>query len=92
MRLIDAEALKAKWYKINGIDENDRGARFVGYTEIPRLIDQAPTVEVVQCKDCRHGHKQIKHNGELFYECDLSECEEWFTDDFFCANGERREP
>ena len=44
MRLIDADALKAKWYKINDIDENDRGTRFVGYTEIARLIDQAPTV------------------------------------------------
>ena len=44
IRLIDAEALKAKWYEINDIDENDRGARFVGYTEIAKLIDQAPTV------------------------------------------------
>ena len=46
MRLIDADALKAKWYEINDIDETDRGARFVGYTEIARLIDDAPTVEV----------------------------------------------
>lgn len=48
MRIIDAEALKAKWYEINDIGENDRGARFVGYTEIARLIDQAPTAEAVQ--------------------------------------------
>ena len=43
-RLIDAEALKAKWYEINDIDETDMGARFVGYSEIARLIDQAPTL------------------------------------------------
>lgn len=49
-------------------------------------------VEVVRCKDCKHGHKQIEHEGKLFYQCDYSECEEWFTGNFFCANGERREP
>ena len=46
-RLIDANALIEEWYRINDIDENDRGARFVGYTEIARLIDNAPTVDVV---------------------------------------------
>ena len=48
IRLIDANALKAKWYEINDIDENDRGARFVGYTEIARLIDHAPTISAEQ--------------------------------------------
>lgn len=46
MRLINAETLKEKWYEINDIDENDRGARFVGYSEIARLIDQTPTVPI----------------------------------------------
>ena len=55
MRLIDADALKAKWYEINNIDETDRGARFVGYTEIPRLIDNAPTIEIVMCENCIYG-------------------------------------
>ncbi len=45
MRLIDADALKAKWYEINDIDETDRGVRFVGYNEIARFIDHAPTIE-----------------------------------------------
>lgn len=44
MRLIDADALKARWYKINDINEDDRGARFVGYCEIAGMIDNAPTV------------------------------------------------
>ena len=51
MRPIDADALKEKWYKINDIDENDRGARFVGYTEIARLIDNAPTIEPSKSTD-----------------------------------------
>ena len=45
MRRIDADALIAEWYKINDIGPEDCGARFVGYQEIARLIDNAPTVE-----------------------------------------------
>ena len=60
MRLIDADALKAKWYDINDIDENDRGARFVGYTEIARLIDQAPTVSA-----------EAVHKPDYSYEADM---------------------
>lgn len=45
MRLIDAGALKAEWYRLNDINEEDHGARFVGYQEIARLIDNAPTVQ-----------------------------------------------
>ena len=56
MRLIDADALKARWYKINDIDEDDRGARFVGYCEIAGMIDNAPTVDAddfLYCPCCK---------------------------------------
>ena len=56
MRLIDADALKARWYKINDIDEDDRGARFVGYCEIAGMIDNAPTVDAVS-KDLFEQYK-----------------------------------
>lgn len=45
MRLIDADALIEKWYEVNNIGPEDRGAIFIGYTEIPRFINNAPTVE-----------------------------------------------
>ena len=45
MRLIDADALIEKWYEVNDIGPEDRGARFIGYSEIPRFINNAPTVE-----------------------------------------------
>jgi hypothetical protein len=44
MRLIDADSLIAEWYKLNNIGPEDCGARFVGYQEIARLINNAPTV------------------------------------------------
>ena len=53
---------------------------------------EALQTETVRCKDCKHGEKQKTYEEVKFYSCDFSETEEWFTEDFFCANGERREP
>lgn len=91
MRLIDADALKARWYKINDIDENDRGARFVGYCEIAGMIDNAPTVdavEVVRCKDCKHAYKRKQRNKTAVL-CELFGA--GMKDDDFCSCGERSE-
>ena len=69
MRLIDADALKARWYKINDIDEDDRGARFVGYCEIAGMIDNAPTVEVnrvIEVTD--YGEREKYTQGEKEFE------------------------
>lgn len=71
MRLIDAEALKAKWYDINDIDETDRGARFVGYTEIARLIDQAPTVSADA-----YTEQQIRDAYNCGYSCGKEQTKE----------------
>lgn len=45
-RYIDADKLKKAWYKKHNITEEDCGACFVGYSELPRLIDNAPTADV----------------------------------------------
>lgn len=90
MRLIDADAAVAEWYRINDIDENDRGARFVGYTEIPRWLYHIPTIDaepVVRCKDCEYWTKQ---SNSLQGRCALSGS--YPTGAWYCANAERREP
>ena len=90
MRLIDADALKARWYEINDIDETDRGARFVGYTEIARLIDNAPTidaVEVVRCEDC----KWYDYHAENNQFCIMWRSVHIKPDTDFCSYGERNE-
>ena len=46
MRYIDADKLKETWYTKHNITEEDRGACFVGYSEVPRFIDNAPTADV----------------------------------------------
>ena len=65
MRLIDADALIQEWYRINNITEDDRGARFIGYTEIPRFIANAPTIDAPKVAYICDGRK---------CECDCSEC------------------
>ena len=104
MRLIDADELKAMWYEINNITEEDRGARFVGYQEIGRLIDNAPTVdavEVVRCRDCIHWfpHTQCgfdEDNDEYHDYCGLLIPDDDYyaytrKPDDYCSYGERRE-
>ena len=103
-RLIDADALIVEWYRINDIDENDRGARFVGYTEIARLIDHAPTVdafEVVRCKECKFAQNN-RYNSRVDGKCSVL-CEHVTTEDGryelkvfrnandYCSFGERKD-
>ena len=92
MRLIDANKLKADFI----------GKRY-GVQAIEYVIDQQPTVdavEVVRCKDCIHKPtgSGVNHHitfPEQDYRCPCR-CEDyWYSwmpdDDWFCANGERRE-
>ena len=92
MRLIDADALKEK---INT----------VFYSQIGKIIDDAPTidaVEVVRCKDCKHlsvttlgmeyacWHDAYQIYGETGANAGKSVCRR--IDDpykFYCAFGER---
>lgn len=80
MRLIDADALKAK---IN--------ANYIISDTINQAIDNAPTIDaapVVRCKDCEYGEQADKssyicNNNAWVHLC----C--WADD--FCSRGVRRE-
>lgn len=78
MRLIDADALKL------AIRDD---AEIVGrnYARIKMHINEAPTVEVVRCKDCRNCG-EFDHNGIAM--CD--ELVRYVYGDYYCADGERR--
>ena len=70
-RYIDADKLKEAWYTKHNITEEDCGACFVGYSEVPRLIDNAPTadvVEVVRCKDCKWWKPFNDNMGQCGYD------------------------
>lgn len=69
-RYIDAEKLKETWYKKHGITEEDSGVLFVGYSELPRFIDNAPTVDV---RKNVHAKKVIgggeRDGATCWFEC-----------------------
>ena len=100
MRYIDADALKEQIQFRLPID-NKNAEVISGCVDITRrIIDNAPTadvVEVVRCKDCKHFHRAILEcvdgNPSDWGICDC----EWFnsedydvTENDFCSYGERR--
>lgn len=72
-------------------------------SDVYDVVDSMPTVdavEVVRCKDCKHKPtgSGVNHDIEFpeqDYRCPCSCEDDWYSwmpdDDWFCANGERRE-
>ena len=54
-------------------------------------IEDAPSIEIVRCKECKYAH--MTYGGECKY-CDKWSLEDslYLDGDFFCSYGERREP
>ena len=83
----------------NGYSDTYDKACIIGVLEEQRPIDAVP---VVRCKDCKYrpidtgGHN---YGQDLFfpddYKCPCRCEDQWYSwmprDDWFCANGERRE-
>ena len=78
MRLIDADALKTKAIRCETFKLYDVPVflKAVGTKE----IDRAPTIDavpVVRCKDCKYFKTRLCENEDNY-------------DDWFCADGERK--
>ena len=97
-RLIDADALKENVPNTNvDIFENCRNCSTLMDWQVKELIDKMPTidaVEVVRCRDCKYfgeycdEYKEETQNDGM---CEL-DIKDSVTFDFFCADGERRDP
>lgn len=77
MRLIDAEALKTR--------KSINSANFNTIETIQEWIDNAPTIDIVRCGECKWGEELAP---ELIYCDDLIGGVVKRTD--FCSYGERR--
>ena len=92
MGLIEADKLRERMYHDAFEMDSDMqkwdGGCWIRYKMFENAIDDAPTVDavpVVRCKDCKNRNR---------YECDhfrLGETKCGVTDDWYCADGERRE-
>lgn len=62
------------------------------------VIDEADAVPIVRCKDCKHKPYGTGANHDLVFPDEVCPCQcedYWYSwmpkDDWFCANGERKE-
>lgn len=96
MRLIDADQMDVDEYEaymsaqVQITDDLKWLVNFAAHSKIQRLIADTPTVDavlVVRCKDCIYTRKLY---GRLV--CKYGTCSGCILrEDFFCANGERKE-
>ena len=75
MRLIDADKFEVYSHTLTSLDFD------AGVLSVLEKLDAAPTVdavEVVRCKDCKYFKTRLCENEDNY-------------DDWFCADGERKE-
>ena len=89
-KLIDRDALIASIPKTNvDIFENCRNCSTLMDWEVKELIDKMPTidaVEVVRCKDCKY--REQEEIGMVYCPNVIGG---WTPNDWFCADGERKD-
>lgn len=84
-RYIDADALEKKILK--------RGAYKICTDDVVAMIADAPTVDAVpvtRCMDCKHSTK-VEGMIDLVWCDQLAEVGIWVENDWFCADGERKD-
>lgn len=95
MRLIDADALIGALHNYAFLEGDDRSICY-------NVIQRQPTIDavpVVRCKDCKHRPKGTGANHDLEFPDYVCPCQNpedyWYSwkpdDDWFCADGERKE-
>ena len=71
------------------IDESaeDMGA-YMAVGECLKAIDEQPTINIVRCKECKHG--TYCEEADM-YICNAND-QDLYEAEHFCSYGERREP
>lgn len=67
-RLIDVEPILMRW-----------NTEVIGRREMYGMVRNAPAIDIVRCRDCKHW---LKGDGSCFPHADWND---------FCSNGERRD-
>ena len=86
MRLIDADTLIEKMSTVMDMQDVYLPIHFKEW-----LIDEAPTIDIVKCGECKFWAGHSIGNLDDWAECRWREDEATDADDF-CSYGERREP
>lgn len=78
-RYIDAEWLKGEIRKAF--------PSFYMRVEINTLVNLAPSIEIVRCRECKHDYNKVLNHGKMKPRCDFTD--RVLTENDFCSRGER---
>ena len=94
-RYIDADRLLLELYDLidefSELDENGlHNERWCGIMDSKGIIVNAPSIDIVFCKECRHSFINENHPQKPRI-CGLTKMCGPTKDDWFCADGERED-
>lgn len=95
MRLIDADALDRAFSKLRFNNDGelehygDRPNWYLWGSEVENLIAEAPSIDIVRCKECKWRGEEIE-SGNPYHWCRLVGVGYEVDDIHFCSYGERR--
>lgn len=74
----------SRWIDADVVKQNINTAF---WSEIGKIIDNAPSIDIVFCKECKHG--TYCEEAEM-YICNAND-QDLYEAEHFCSYGERRE-
>ena len=89
MRLIDADAIGLTDFEIIMCDGDFK----MGLKMLLDKIQKAPSIQIIQCKNCKHWHREMSKDGTVEY-INYSKCllgNNGDGQDWFCPDGEVKE-
>lgn len=88
-RYIDADYVNAFPIRIDHYDEEHGNRHFVlGIESVMEYIEEAPSIDIVRCKECKWADWYKTADGEQFCYC-IETGNGGRTADDFCSYGER---
>ena len=90
MRLIDADALHKAYMELRNFKQDPQSGDWISLRAVPlttviRMLNDAPSIDIVRCKECRWG----KPYSDKQLECDALGLGGLKFPDDFCSYGER---
>lgn len=95
MRLIDADALHKAYIELRNFKQDPQSGDWISLRAVPlttviRILNDAPSIDIVRCKECKWIRYCETEDLDLYLICDkpdgggIPQNEDWF-----CADGER---
>lgn len=86
-------AIEDKLEKEHGLDVCERHDVQIGFEAGLQAIVSMPTINIVHCGECKHRREYTEHDRKHDEYVTYAYCtqkQRYHGDDWFCANGERK--